>query len=386
MGENLKIDQAVPTLTFEPFADQKAETPKIQPTEPPKPPKPVYEEEALLNEQEKKQVEAFAAKIDLTDSTLVLQYGAGAQKKIADFSDKTLENVRSKDLGETGKMLTDLVGELKQTGEPEEEKGFFASLFKKSTGKIEAMKARYEKAEGKVDEIVDILTKHQVQLIQDAAMLDQMYQLNQTYFKELSMYILAGKKKIDMAKDTELEALRQKAVLSATQEDAQAVSDYASMIERFEKKIHDLELTRMVALQMAPQIRMVQSNDTVMAEKIQSTIVNTIPLWKNQMVIAMGENHSSQAASAQKEVTDMTNQLLLSNAQKLKQTTVDIRRESERGIVDIETLKQTNGILIDTMNEIIKIQNEGRQQRKQAQEQLAQMEQQMREKLLEVSK
>ncbi len=386
MGENLKIDQAVPTLTFEPFADQKAETPKVQSAEPPKPPKPVYEEEALLNEQEKKQVEAFAAKIDLTDSTLVLQYGAGAQKKIADFSDKTLENVRSKDLGETGKMLTDLVGELKQTGEPEEEKGFFASLFKKSTGKIEAMKARYEKAEGKVDEIVDILTKHQVQLIQDAAMLDQMYQLNQTYFKELSMYILAGKKKIDMAKDTELEALRQKAVLSATQEDAQAVSDYASMIERFEKKIHDLELTRMVALQMAPQIRMVQSNDTVMAEKIQSTIVNTIPLWKNQMVIAMGENHSSQAASAQKEVTDMTNQLLFSNAQKLKQTTVDIRRESERGIVDIETLKQTNGILIDTMNEIIKIQNEGRQQRKQAQEQLAQMEQQMREKLLEVSK
>ena len=387
MGEDLKTDQAIPTLTFEPFADTKAETtPKVQPTEPPKPPKPVYEEEALLNEQEKKQVEAFAEKIDLNDSTLVLQYGAGAQKKIADFSDKTLENVRSKDLGETGKMLTDLVGELKQTGEPEEEKGFFAGLFRKSTSKVEAMKARYEKAEGKVDEIVDILTKHQVQLIQDAAMLDQMYQLNQTYFKELSMYILAGKKKIDKAKDTELEALRQKAIVSATQEDAQAVSDYASMIERFEKKIHDLELTRMVALQMAPQIRMVQSNDTVMAEKIQSTIVNTIPLWKNQMVIAMGENHSSQAASAQKQVTDMTNQLLLSNAQKLKQTTVDIRRESERGIVDIETLKQTNGILIDTMNEIIKIQNEGRQQRKQAQEQLAQMEQQMREKLLEVSR
>ena len=200
------------------------------------------------------------------------------------------------------------------------------------------------------------------------------------------MYILAGKKKLDKAKNTELEELRQKAVLSATQEDAQAVSDYASMIERFEKKIHDLELTRMVALQMAPQIRMVQSNDTVMAEKIQSTIVNTIPLWKNQMVIAMGENHSSQAAKAQKEVTDMTNQLLLSNAQKLKQTTIETRKESERGIVDIETLKQTNGILIDTMNEIIKIQNEGRQKRKQAQEQLAQMEQQMREKLLEVSK
>lgn len=377
MEEELKLDQAVPTLTFEPFTETKKEEPK---------PEPIYEEEALLSEQEKKQVEAFAEKIDLNNSTLVLQYGAGAQKKIADFSDKTLENVRSKDIGETGTMLASLVSELKQTGEPEEEKGFFASIFKKSTGKLEALKARYEKAEGKVDEIVDILTKHQVQLIQDAAMLDQMYQLNQTYFKELSMYILAGKKKVDKARQTELETLRQKAIASGTQEDAQAVSDYSSMIERFEKKVHDLELTRMVALQMAPQIRMVQSNDTVMAEKIQSTIVNTIPLWKNQMVIAMGENHSAQAAKAQKEVTDMTNQLLLSNAQKLKQTTVDIRRESERGIVDIETLRQTNGILIDTMNEILKIQQEGREQRRQAQAQLAQMEQQMKEKLLEISK
>lgn len=384
MEEELKLDQAVPTLTFEPFAETKKEAPAPQ-QEMPKP-DPIYEEEALLSEQEKKQVEAFAEKIDLNNSTLVLQYGAGAQKKIADFSDKTLENVRSKDLGETGTMLASLVSELKQTGEPEEEKGFFVSIFKKSTGKLEALKARYEKAEGKVDEIVDILTKHQVQLIQDAAMLDQMYQLNQTYFKELSMYILAGKKKVDKARQTELETLRQKAIASGTQEDAQAVSDYSSMIERFEKKVHDLELTRMVALQMAPQIRMVQSNDTVMAEKIQSTIVNTIPLWKNQMVIAMGENHSAQAAKAQKEVTDMTNQLLLSNAQKLKQTTVDIRRESERGIVDIETLRQTNGILIDTMNEILKIQQEGREQRRQAQAQLAQMEQQMKEKLLEISK
>ena len=384
MEEELKLDQAVPTLTFEPFTETKKEAPAPQ-QEMPKP-EPIYEEEALLSEQEKKQVEAFAEKIDLNNSTLVLQYGAGAQKKIADFSDKTLENVRSKDLGETGTMLASLVSALKQTGEPEEEKGFLASLFKKSTGKLEALKARYEKAEGKVDEIVDILTKHQVQLIQDAAMLDQMYQLNQTYFKELSMYILAGKKKVDKARQTELETLRQKAIASGTQEDAQAVSDYSSMIERFEKKVHDLELTRMVALQMAPQIRMVQSNDTVMAEKIQSTIVNTIPLWKNQMVIAMGENHSAQAAKAQKEVTDMTNQLLLSNAQKLKQTTVDIRRESERGIVDIETLRQTNGILIDTMNEILKIQQEGREQRRQAQAQLAQMEQQMKEKLLEISK
>ena len=384
MEEELKLDQAVPTLTFEPFTETKNEEPAPQQEMPTT--EPIYEEEALLSEQEKKQVEAFAEKIDLNNSTLVLQYGAGAQKKIADFSDKTLENVRSKDLGETGTMLASLVSELKQTGEPEEEKGFLASLFKKSTGKLEALKARYEKAEGKVDEIVDILTKHQVQLIQDAAMLDQMYQLNQTYFKELSMYILAGKKKVDKARQTELETLRQKAIASGTQEDAQAVSDYSSMIERFEKKVHDLELTRMVALQMAPQIRMVQSNDTVMAEKIQSTIVNTIPLWKNQMVIAMGENHSAQAAKAQKEVTDMTNQLLLSNAQKLKQTTVDIRRESERGIVDIETLRQTNGILIDTMNEILKIQQEGREQRRQAQAQLAQMEQQMKEKLLEISK
>lgn len=222
-----------------------------------------------------------------------------------------------------------------------------------------------------------------IHLIKHRGVLNKLYQ---TYFKELSMYILAGKKKVDKARQTELETLRQKAIASGTQEDAQAVSDYSSMIERFEKKVHDLELTRMVALQMAPQIRMVQSNDTVMAEKIQSTIVNTIPLWKNQMVIAMGENHSAQAAKAQKEVTDMTNQLLLSNAQKLKQTTVDIRRESERGIVDIETLRQTNGILIDTMNEILKIQQEGREQRRQAQAQLAQMEQQMKEKLLEISK
>ena len=313
MEEELKLDQAVPTLTFEPFTETKKEAPAPQ-QEMPKP-EPIYEEEALLSEQEKKQVEAFAEKIDLNNSTLVLQYGAGAQKKIADFSDKTLENVRSKDLGETGTMLASLVSELKQTGEPEEEKGFLASLFKKSTGKLEALKARYEKAEGKVDEIVDILTKHQVQLIQDAAMLDQMYQLNQTYFKELSMYILAGKKKVDKARQTELEALRQKAIASGTQEDAQAVSDYSSMIERFEKKVHDLELTRMVALQMAPQIRM-----------------------------------------------------------------------AERSIVDIETLRQTNGILIDTMNEILKIQQEGREQRRQAQAQLAQMEQQMKEKLLEISK
>lgn len=378
---DFKTDLEMPTLTLEPFADTKKVVQETKPVET----KPLYEEETLLSEQEIKQVDAFTEKIDLKDSTLVLQYGAGAQKKIADFSDRTLENIRSKDLGETGQMLTSLVSELKETGE-EEETGFFSGLFRRATSKIDAMKSRYEKAESKVDEIVDILTDHQVKLIQDAAMLDQMYQLNQNYLKELTMYILAGKKKIALARQSDLAILEQKAIASASQEDAQAVSDYASMIERFEKKIHDLELTRMIAIQMAPQIRMVQSNDTVMAEKIQSTIVNTIPLWKNQMVIAMGEEHSSQAAKAQREVTDMTNKLLLVNAQKLKQTTVDIRKESERGIVDIETLRQTNGILIDTMTEIIRIQQEGRQTRKQAQEQLSHMEQQMREKLLEVSR
>ena len=382
MEEELKLDQAVPTLTFEPFTETKKEAPAPQ-QEMPKP-EPIYEEEALLSEQEKKQVEAFAEKIDLNNSTLVLQYGAGAQKKIADFSDKTLENVRSKDLGETGTMLASLVSELKQTGEPEEEKGFLASLFKKSTGKLEALKARYEKAEGKVDEIVDILTKHQVQLIQDAAMLDQMYQLNQTYFKELSMYILAGKKKVDKARQTELETLRQKAIASGTQEDAQAVSDYSSMIERFEKKVHDLELTRMVALQMAPQIRMVQSNDTVMAEKIQSTIVNTIPLWKSQMVLALGIEHSAQAAKAQREVTDMTNELLRKNADILKTATIDTAKESERGIVDLETLKHTNESLISTFDEVLKIQTEGREKRRNAEAEMQRMEDELKKKLLEI--
>ena len=320
----------------------------------------------------KRPVSMFSADIEAT------------QKKIADFSDKTLENVRSKDLGETGTMLASLVSELKQTGEPEEEKGFFASFFKKSTGKLEALKARYEKAEGKVDEIVDILTKHQVQLIQDAAMLDQMYQLNQTYFKELSMYILAGKKKVDKARQTELETLRQKAIASGTQEDAQAVSDYSSMIERFEKKVHDLELTRMVALQMAPQIRMVQSNDTVMAEKIQSTIVNTIPLWKNQMVITLGIAHASEAAAAQRQVNDVTNALLQANAKRLHTASVETAKEAERGIVDIETLKKTNAELIQTLDDVVKIQENGRTQRLAAEAEMAKMENELKNKLLDI--
>lgn len=345
----------------------------------------IHEEEDLLTEEELSQVEEFSRKIDLMDSALVMQYGAGVQKKIADFSDRTLENVRMKDMGETGNMLTGLVAELK-FDEEQEKPGFFGKLFRKQVSRLDAMKAHFEKVESRVEEITGILNKHQIQLIQDAATLDQLYQLNASYFKELSMYILAGKKRIVSARENELVQLQQKAVESGLQEDAQAANDFASRVERFEKKIHDLELTRMIAMQMAPQIRLVQSNDTVMAEKIQSTIVNTIPLWKNQMVIALGEEHSAQAAKAQRQVTDMTNQLLLANAQKLKQTTVDIRRESERGVVDIDTLKQTNAILIDTMNEIIKIQQDSRMQRKQAQEQLAQMEKEMREKLLEVSR
>ncbi len=377
MEEELKLDQAVPTLTFEPFAETKKEEPK---------PEPIYEEEALLSEQEKKQVEAFAEKIDLNNSTLVLQYGAGAQKKIADFSDKTLENVRSKDLGETGTMLASLVSELKQTGEPEEEKGFFASFFKKSTGKLEALKARYEKAEGKVDEIVDILTKHQVQLIQDAAMLDQMYQLNQTYFKELSMYILAGKEKIQQVKEQELPELIKRAEESGLPEDTQKAKDLAELCNRFEKKIYDLELTRTISMQMAPQIRLIQSNDTAMSEKIQSTLVNTIPLWKSQMVLTIGVEHSAQAAKAQREVTDMTNTLLKKNAETLKLATVETAKESERGIVDIETLKQTNETLISTLDEVLQIQEDGRNNRREAEAELTQIETTIRNKLMEMSR
>ena len=382
MGEEFKDFEAeAPVLTLEPdLTDEKDE---VTAKEPEKTEEPAIEE-PVLSPQEQKMVDDFAAKIDIENTNQILQFGAGTQKKMADFSDAALENVRTQDLGGVGDLLASVVGELKDF-DAAEEKGLFG-FFKKQTARVDTLKNRYTKAEGNVAKITETLEQHQMRLMKDSAVLDKMYDQNLAYFKELSMYILAGKKKVDKARQTELETLRQKAIASGTQEDAQAVSDYSSMIERFEKKVHDLELTRMVALQMAPQIRMVQSNDTVMAEKIQSTIVNTIPLWKNQMVIAMGENHSAQAAKAQKEVTDMTNQLLLSNAQKLKQTTVDIRRESERGIVDIETLRQTNGILIDTMNEILKIQQEGREQRRQAQAQLAQMEQQMKEILLEISK
>ncbi len=380
--KNSGLEMSTPTLTFEPFAEEVNEIQK----EEKEPPKPVhYEEEDLLTEQEKAQVESFAGKIELNNTTMILQYGAGAQKKIADFSEKALESVRTKDLGEIGTMLSSLVSELKDF-DAEEDKGFFAGLFRKQENRIRSLKAKYTKAEDQVNRIVDTLQTHQVQLMKDIAILDQMYGLNQNYFKELSMYILAGKKKIEASRNQELAGLKEKAQQTGTQEDAQAASDYAAKIDRFEKKIHDLELTRMVALQMAPQIRLVQNNDTLMTEKIQSVIVNTIPLWKSQMLIALGVEHSGQAAQASREVSDMTNELLKRNAARLKTATTETMRESERGIVDLETLKQTNSSLIETIDEVMRIQNEGREKRRQAEQELAVMEQQMKAKLLEVSR
>ena len=327
-------------------------------------------------------MDAFASQIDLTNSTLVLQYGAGTQKKMADFSESALENVRAKDLGEVGNLLSGVVTELKSFDE-EEEKGFFG-FFKKTSNKIEAMKAKYAKAEENVNQIVKALEKHQVQLMKDTALLDKMYELNLTYFKELSMYILAGKKKLAEVRSTRLAELTAKAQASGLPEDAQAAKDLDSMCSRFEKKIHDLELTRMISIQTAPQIRLVQNNDTLRVEKIQSTIVNTIPLWKSQMVLALGVEHSAQAAAAQRQVTDMTNELLRKNAEKLKMATTETARESERGIVDMDTLKATNESLISTLDEVMNIQKEGRQKRQEAEAELRNMEQELKTKLLEI--
>jgi len=341
-------------------------------------------DESQLTEAERKMVNDFAQKIDITDSSVVLQYGAAAQKNIAGFSENTLNSVRTKDLGEVGQALSSLVVELKGFGK-EEEKGVFG-FFKKKRNELEAMKVAYTKAEANVDKIVQVLENHQVTLMKDIAMLDQMYDLNTKYYKELTMYILAGKKRLAQVRENELEQLRRKAAETGAQEDAQAYNDLANMCSRFEKKIHDLELTRMISIQMGPQTRLIQNNDSLMLEKIQSSLVNTIPLWKSQMVLSLGLEHSRQATAAQSAVTNMTNELLQKNADMLKMGTIETAKEAERSIVDIETLRQTNGILIDTMNEILKIQQEGREQRRQAQAQLAQMEQQMKEKLLEISK
>lgn len=341
--------------------------------------------EVQLTPQEQKMVDDFAAQIDLSNTQMVMQFGAGSQKKIADFSENALNSVRTKDLGEVGDMLTDVVKQLKEFDEEEEEKGFLG-IFKKGSNKLSNMKAKYDKAEVNVNKICSALEQHQITLLKDVAMLDKMYELNLNYFKELSMYILAGKQRLEKANKEELPALVEKAKQSGLPEDSQAAKDFAQMCNRFEKKIHDLELTRMVALQMAPQIRMIQSNDTAMSDKIQSTLVNTIPLWKNQMVIAIGLNHSTQAAKAQREVSDMTNELLKKNAEALKVATVETAKESERGIVDIETLQATNQTLISTFDEVMKIQEEGREKRKNAEIELQKIENEMRAKLLEMSK
>lgn len=337
----------------------------------------------ILSEDERRMVADFSRQIDLRNTNGILQYGVGTQKKMADFSENALKNVRTKDLGEVGDMISDLVTELKSFDVEEEEKGFFGRL-KKAGNKMNAMKAKYDKAEVNVEKICEALEGHQRTLMKDVAVLDKMYDLNLTYFKELSMYILAGKKHLEDVRATELAELAEKAKLSNLPEDAQAVRDLESMCDRFEKKIHDLELTRMIAIQTAPQIRMVQSSNTVMIEKIQSTVVNTIPLWKSQMVIALGVEHANQAARAQREVTDMTNELLRRNAAALKTAAVESAKEAERGVVDLDTLKTTNQVLISTFDEVMRIQADGRQKRREAENELARMELELKEKLLEL--
>ena len=378
MSNDFQDVSTAPTLTLDPFGTPEKKQPPVEAEKN----EPALDE-SILTDEERKMVDAFAQQIDLTDSAMVLQYGAGTQKKMADFSENALDNVRSKDLGEVGGLLSDVVTELKGFDEDEEKGGIFG-IFKKASNKIESMKAKYAKAEANVNEIVKVLEKHQVQLMKDTALLDKMYELNLTYFKELSMYILAGKKKLTEVRETRLKELLSKANASGLPEDAQAAKDLDNQCNRFEKKIHDLELTRMISIQTAPQIRLVQNNDTQMVEKIQSTIVNTIPLWKSQMVLALGVEHSAQAAAAQREVTDMTNELLRKNAEKLKMATVETAKESERGIVDMETLKATNESLISTLDEVMQIQQEGRQKRAEAEQGLREMEQELKAKLLEI--
>ncbi len=374
--------QEAPSLTFEPFPGTQPQVPaKPEPAPAPKP----EEMQVNLSPAEQKMVDDFASQIDLRNTQMVLQYGAGSQKKIADFSETALNNVRTKDMGEVGNMLTEVVATLREFDDDEEDKGFLG-LFKKNNNKLANMKAKYDKAEVNVNRISEALEQHQVTLLKDVAMLDKMYELNLNYFKELSMYILAGKQKLEHAKTVELPELLDKAQKSGLPEDTQAAKDYSEMCNRFEKKLYDLDLTRTISLQMAPQIRLIQSNDTMMSDKIQSTLVNTIPLWKSQMVIAIGLNHSTDAAKAQRAVSDMTNELLRKNAETLKIATVETAKESERGIVDIETLQATNQTLISTLDEVMKIQEDGREKRKNAEIELRRIENEMREKLLSMSK
>ena len=345
----------------------------------------VETKEEDLSPEDVAQVEKYMSQIDIKNSQLVLQYGAAAQKNVADFSEGALASVKTKDMGEIGSMLTGVVTELKGFS-VEEEKGGFLGLFKKGGNQLASLKTKYDKAEVNVNKICKAMEGHQQVLLKDVAMLDKMYDENLDYFKQLSLYIIAGKKKLDEAKKVELPRLLAKAEESGLQEDSQEARDYASMVERFEKKIYDLELTRNISMQMAPQIRLIQSNDTIMAEKIQSTLVNTIPLWKSQMVIAIGLEHSQDAAKAQREVTDMTNELLKKNAEALKTATIESAKESERGIVDIETLTATNQMLIETFDEVMQIQADGRAKRQAAEAELGRIETEMKDKILEISR
>ena len=377
--ETITLELGVPELTVEPTTEI-VEIPEQKDIT------AHYLENTKLTEAEQKMVDDFSEKIDLNDSGIVLQYGSAAQKKIADFSDNALEGVRTKDLGEVGNMITDLVAELKGFNiEPEEKKGFF-SIFKKAGSGIAKLKTKYDKAEVNVDRITGVLEDHQNQLLTDIVMLDKMYENNLSYFKELTMYILAGKKKLEQERATTLIELEEKAKTSGLAEDAQAANDFANLCDRFEKKLHDLEMTRTISIQMAPQIRLIQNGDTLMAEKIQSTINNTIPLWKNQMVLALGLAHSKAAVEAQRDVSDRTNELLKKNAEALKTGTVAIAEESERSIVDIETVRYTNEQLISTLNEVLRIADEGRAKRLAAENEMIMIENELKTKLLDIRK
>lgn len=376
------MDNQIPQLTLSPdLENPKEEMIKTEPAQAPVP--EAGPDMSMLNAAEQEAVRTFAAQIDISNSQQILQYGAAAQKNIADFSESALASVRTKDMGKIGEMITDLVGELKSIEPPEKKKGL-AGLFQKTSNSIENMKLQYSKAETNVDRIVEALEGHQLTLMKDIAVLDQMYERNLDYYKQLTMYILAGQQKLATEQNVTLQELRKKAEATGKPEDAQAANDYANLIDRFDKKLHDLELTRIVSMQMGPQIRMIQNNDTVMTEKIQTSLVNTIPLWKSQMVLYLGLQHSQQAIQAQREVTNLTNDLLRSNADMLKMASVETAKEAERSVVDIETLKHTNQQLIGTLDEVMQIQQEGRQKRKEAEQEIRRIEGELKQKLLEI--
>lgn len=378
MGNEFKdFEMETPSLTLEPDLGELEKKEEVIPK------KQLQKEEVpVLTPEEQKMVNDFAAKIDIENTNQILQYGAGTQKKMADFSDTALENVKTQDLGEIGELISNVVGELKDFDVQEE--GKFFGFFRKQTSKIENLKNKYDKAQANVEKITDSLQQHQVRLMKDSAMLDKMYEQNLNYFKELTMYILAGKKKLEETRNGKLAEMKNKAALSGLPEDVQAARDLDEKCSRFEKKLHDLELTRTIAMQTAPQIRLIQNNDTVMVEKIQTTIVNTIPLWKSQMVLALGIAHSAEAVQAQRQVTDITNELLRKNAETLHMATVETAKESERGIVDLETLQKTNADLIQTLDDVMRIQMEGRQKRQAAEMEMHRMEEELKRKLLEI--